>query len=209
VRITSPALPDQAISATISRISPFLEATSFSTLGEIDLENSDDRLRPGMFVDTEILYSSGVESTLMPASALWTDPRTGLRGAFVVVWSPPAGESATDSALSTTVHDASFRPLEAIAEGDGTVGVRGIDPGEWVVIVGQHLLSTAGTPVRVRATSWERVLDLQSRQREDLLRAFLDKQQRTARTQGAEPPSSAVYFVDPGRSRGQPSTTPH
>ena len=208
VRITAASLPDLAIPATLSRVSPFLAASSFSTSGEIDLETPDSRLRPGMFVDVEILYGSRDEATLVPAAALWTDPRTGLRGAFVVAWSPPAAESVADSSLSASVHAAAFRALEIVAQGQGVTGVRGIEPGEWVVTVGQHLLASSGTDVRVRATTWERVLDLQSRQREDLLRAFLDKQQRAARTRGVRPPTSAEYLSGstPATRNG---TTPH
>jgi hypothetical protein len=68
------------------------------------------------------------------------------------------------------------------------VGVTGIDPGDWVVVVGQHLVtgragtSTEGPPqARVRPISWDRLLELQGLQREDLLRQFMDKQQRIAK----------------------------
>ncbi len=40
--------------ATLSRISPFLAAGSFSTTGEIDVDNRDGRLLPGMFVTADI-----------------------------------------------------------------------------------------------------------------------------------------------------------
>jgi hypothetical protein len=165
-----------------------------------------------MFVDVEILHGTRDETTLVPTGALWTDPRTGLRGVFVVAWTQPASETAPDSQLTATAHDAAFRPLEIMAEGDGTAGVRDLAPGAWVVTVGQHMLSTRDTTAaRVRATTWERVLDLQSRQREDLLRAFLEKQQRAARTRGVEPPTSAEYLTrpaPPSTGAGRSGTTP-
>jgi hypothetical protein len=65
------------------------------------------------------------------------------------------------------------------------VGVSGIEPGSWIVVVGQHLLSgqrTEGGPrARVRPVTWERLLELQGLQREDYLRQFMEKQQRIAR----------------------------
>jgi hypothetical protein len=78
------------------------------------------------------------------------------------------------------------------------VGVSGIEPGSWIVVVGQHLLSSqdpqTGPPrARVRPISWERLIELQGLQREDLLRQFMEKQQRIAREareQGtSEPPA--------------------
>jgi hypothetical protein len=69
------------------------------------------------------------------------------------------------------------------------VAVDGVAPGSWVVTLGQHLVAAAATPqARARAVAWERVLELQSRQQEDLLAGFLEKQQRLARTLGAAPP---------------------
>jgi len=40
----------------------------------------------------------------------------------------------------------------------------------------------------VRPTTWERVLELQGLQREDLLEGFMEKQRRVARALGAEIP---------------------
>jgi hypothetical protein len=76
-----------------------------------------------------------------------------------------------------------FRPISVVAEGPQTVGVSGIDEGEWVVVVGQQLLAEQGdgTPeARIRVVAWERILELQQRHRDDLLQQFMDKQQRLA-----------------------------
>ena len=76
--------------------------------------------------------------------------------------------------------------MDVLAEGRHVAGVSGIDPDQWVIVVGQHLLSSqdpeAGPPrARVRPVSWERLIELQGLQREDLLRQFMEKQQRVAR----------------------------
>jgi hypothetical protein len=82
-----------------------------------------------------------------------------------------------------------FRTVDIVAEGPQTIGVRGIDPGAWVVVIGQHLLSVQagdGPPQgRVRAIAWDRILELQRLQRDDLLRDFMDRQQRLARQRAA------------------------
>lgn len=192
VRIGSPSFPG-TISATLSRVSPFLEEASFSTTGEIDVQQGGQgRLRPGMFVTVDVSYGESRQATLVPASALWEDPRTGIRGVYVA----QAGAGPPDQPRKIEL-----RQVEVLAEGRGLVGVTGIREGEWVVTVGQNLLAEDGAEsARVRPTTWDRVLQLQGLQREDLLRSFLDKQQRWARTRGAEPPSRDE-FLGKGRER--------
>jgi RND family efflux transporter MFP subunit len=191
VRLSSPAFGGEPIAARLSRVSPFLAADSFSTIGEIDVANPDGRLRPGMFVTVDVLYGETEEATLVPTSAVWDDPASGRRGLYVV----EVNGSAPGSELSEDERAVEFRPVEILAEGRGTAGVRGAEPGEWVVTVGQHLLASQDAEAaRVRSVTWERVLELQGLQKEDLLRGFLDKQHRLARDRGAEPPPSREFM---------------
>lgn len=184
VQLRGPALGDKAVRATLSRISPFLAAGSFSTTGEIDVDNPDARLLPGMFLTADIATGESHQATIVPTSALWEDPRTGLLGVYVV-------ERARGD--SPGPYPAKLRPVEVRAEGRARAGVSGIEAGQWVVTLGQHLLASAASPAaRVRTVTWERVLDLQSRQQEDLLAGFLEKQQRLARTIGAVPPPTSA-----------------
>ncbi|MGD2116292.1 MAG: efflux RND transporter periplasmic adaptor subunit [Acidobacteriota bacterium] len=197
--------PAEPIRAELSRISPFLEQGSFSTTGEIDVRNgagAADRLRPGKFVTVDVLYGQSERATLVPAAALWEDPRTGAEGIFVVEGQLPA--AATDDGNRAKLSEGwrteeprgvEFRPVEVLAEGRGMLGIRGAEAGEWVVTVGQHLLSTDSATdepltARVRPTTWESVLELQGLQREDLLHDFLDKQRRLARAIGVELPAT-------------------
>lgn len=204
VRIGSPALKERQVSATLTRISPFLEASSFSTVGEIDVANDVQgqagQLRPGMFVTVDVLYGQSAEATLVPSSAIWEDPRTGIHGIYVTA-APAEGSSPNE--ISAEPRRVQLRPVEVIAEGRAQVGVRGVQPGEWVVIVGQNLLSgKEGATARVRRTTWERVLRLQGLQREDLLEAYMDKQQRLARERGTEPPSSEEFLKSGAGKKG-------
>jgi HlyD family secretion protein len=72
--------------------------------------------------------------------------------------------------------------VDVVAEAAQTVGVEGVRPGEWVVVIGQHLLAAQddeGAPQgRPRVMSWERIMELQQLQREDLLEEFLERQRR-------------------------------
>jgi RND family efflux transporter MFP subunit len=221
VRITSSALPGRAIEATLSRISPFLSAGSFSTTGEIDVPpaagpGADDRgLRPGMFVTVDVLYGESERATLVPVAALWEDPRSGVRGVYVLTAPPPGLEetppASPPGAPSEDAYPVELRLVEVLAEGRGAAGVAGIEAGEWVVTAGQHLLAAAGdgeggggTTARIRPTTWQRVEELQALQREDLLTSFLDRQQRIARSRGAEPPSNEE-FLQGGTEAAEPA----
>jgi hypothetical protein len=122
---------------------------------------------------------------------------------FVVDDSTGLSEPA---APSTTIPDRPrtvvMRPVEVLAEGRSRAGLRGVEAGEWVVTLGQHLVyrsleagSETQARARVRPTSWDRVLGLQQLQREDLLEGFLAKQRALARVLGPELPAS-IEAVD-------------
>lgn len=189
-----------AIEATVSRISPFLSEDSFSTVAEIDVDNSGGRLRPGMFVTVDVLYGQTEEATLVPSSALWEDPQDGERRIFVVTADLPDSPEETPQAVEMR------EDVEVLAEGRGTVGLRGVEPGERVVTIGQHLISQEeGATVRVRVADWQAVQELQSLQREDLLANHMAKQRRLAREIGAEPPSNEDYMSLPVTSGSDPA----
>lgn len=188
VELTAESLPDTVITAEVSRISPFLETGSFSAEAEIDVENAGGLLRPGMFVTVDVFYGESQQATLLPKSALYEDPTTGQSG----VYTAPSLGSETDvpeptgdgSAPLTQPTPTQFQTVEVLAEGSQLIGVQGVERDAWVVVVGQHLLSggeSGPTDARVRPVAWSRIVDLQRLQRQDLLRQFMDKQQRLAR----------------------------
>lgn len=171
----------QIIEAELSRISPFLNNVTRSTEGEIDVRNDTDRLRPGMFVPVDILYGESQQATIVPTSAIYTDPSTGEDGVFVASALgseiEPAEQVDPDNPPPLTeATDIQFKPVDVIAEGRMELGVEGIDPGSWIVTVGQDLLSGGRGKARVRTSSWNRIMALQGLQRQDLLESVLDKQ---------------------------------
>lgn len=208
--VRSSALGAEAVDAQLSRISPFLSEESFSTVGEIDIDNEDGRLQPGMFVTVDVLYGETETATLVPRSALWKDPATGLPGVYRIdgYGSSVQADAAREVDLTDETWPVTFVPVEVRAEGRESLGINGIEPGAWVVTFGQNLFSnTAGAEetlqARVRPVLWERVLGLQSLQRESLLEGFLDKQQRMARELGARPPSNEEYMRRADESKNQ------
>jgi RND family efflux transporter MFP subunit len=192
----------EPIEATLSRVSPFLAESTFSTTGEIDVLDAGERLRPGMFVNVDVLYGASDGATLVPASALWEDPQSGRHGVYVARLPgsvrEPQGKSGNE--LLREAHPVEFRAVEVVADGRDQVGVRGVRPGEWVVTVGQSLLHAASAEqARVRPLRWERVLQLQRVQKEDLLRGFLEEQQKVARERGAAPPTVEEFVTAAGQ----------
>jgi RND family efflux transporter MFP subunit len=200
VEIEARELEQEPLRAEISRISPFLETESFSTTAEIDLPSGAEGLRPGMFVTVRVLYGASDRATLVPASAIWEDPLTGDLIVFVVEDATGLTEPAAHGdEIPEQPRRLLMRPVEVLGEGRGTVGVRGVAEGEWVVTLGQHLLhesleatDSEVVEARVRPTTWAHVLELAGLQREDLLEQFLAKQRVVARSLGAELPESTA-----------------
>ncbi|MDR8393707.1 efflux RND transporter periplasmic adaptor subunit [Aliifodinibius sp. S!AR15-10] len=187
--ILAPEKDGQArvIQAELSRISPFLNPVARSTEAEIDVNNEDGILRPGMFVPVDILYGESQQATLLPTSALYTDPTTGEEGVYVATSlgsEVQPVEQTSDSSGNppplTEPTDVQFRTIDVVARGRMELGVTGIKSGEWIVTVGQHLLSSGRQQARVRTSSWERILTLQGYQRQDLLQNVLDAQQQNS-----------------------------
>lgn len=201
--IRSESLADTVLTAEVSRVSPFIEPGSFSAGAEIDVDNPDGLLLPGMFVTVDILYGESEEATLVPKSAVYEDPGTGALGVYVApslgLETQPILPEDGERAPFTAPTPSEFQRVDVLAEGRHVAGVSGIEPDTWVIVVGQHLLSSqdpeAGDPqARVRPITWERLIELQGLQREDLLRQFMEKQRRVAqaRLDSAEAASEAA-----------------
>ena len=199
VELSVTSRPDTVIIAEVSRISPFLEEGSFSAEAEIDVPNGGELLRPGMFVTADVFYGESQQATLLPRSALYENPDTGVEGVYVAtslgLETQPAEPGEDGTGEMTTATPMRFQPVEVLAEGGQLVGLSGVDQDAWVVVVGQHLLSNqaedGAAEARVRPVTWERIAELQSLQRQDLLRQFMEKQQRLARQQRADSVATA------------------
>ncbi len=187
VEIRASSLPDTLIEAQVSRISPFLEQGSFTGRVEIDVSNHSGLLLPGMFVTVDILHGQTAATTIVPKSSLYDHPGTGQRGVYVVDTGGAEVQLVESDSVGqlTSPMEATFREARIGVEGRQLVGLENVEPGQWVVVVGQHLLAdrAAEGPIetRIRPVGWERVVDLQRLQRQDLVRQFMQRQQRMAR----------------------------
>src|SRR5690606_31056918 len=175
VNITSTSWADKTLSSTITRISPFLDSNTMRTQAFVELGNQQNLLRPGMFVTVDILYGQSDESVIVPNSALYRHPRTGLEGVYVVA---PSGEGnalagnqqqAEGVGIIAPPSPVSFVPVQIVATGRMASGVRGINEGDMVVTVGQQLLQGGSEQVRPRLLPWDHMMHLQELQTEDMI----------------------------------------
>ncbi|MDD2997728.1 MAG: efflux RND transporter periplasmic adaptor subunit [Candidatus Riflebacteria bacterium] len=64
------AMPGEIYQATVSRITPMLDETSRQARIELELQNKNYSLKPGMFIKATIIYEVHNSTTIAPAGAL-------------------------------------------------------------------------------------------------------------------------------------------
>ncbi|MEJ2055187.1 MAG: efflux RND transporter periplasmic adaptor subunit [Calditrichaceae bacterium] len=185
--IAADYLSSGVLEAPLSRISPFLNPVTHSTEAEIDLSNSGGRLKPGMFVTVDIYYGESEQATLIPLSALYDNPNTGVTGVYVSKDSvslnrePVGGSNTSQSVALSTPVEFDFVEVDVVARGRMEAGVSGIEPGSWVVTLGQNLIGSASGEAKVRTVNWDWVENLQNLSTQDLLEDIMEKQQEAVK----------------------------
>jgi RND family efflux transporter MFP subunit len=81
VALTSGAFPGRDFQGRVSRIAPLLKETSREARVEIDVDNADGVLKPGMFVNARIEFANKADATIVPTSSLVN--RGSLQGLFL------------------------------------------------------------------------------------------------------------------------------
>ena len=82
VTIATDAFPGLSFPGQVARVAPVFNQASRQARVELELPNTDQRLKPGMFVYAEVLLDQVPNATTVPFSALAT--RGGQTGLFVV-----------------------------------------------------------------------------------------------------------------------------
>lgn len=181
--IISDILTSGAVDAPLIRISPFLHPVTHTTIGEIDLDNLDESLKPGMFVTVDIYYGESEYATLIPLSALYENPSTGETGVYVSYDSlglkrEPVSHNDSDKSMALTDPvPFTFIPVDVVARGRMEAGIRGVEAGDWVITLGQNLIGGNTGNARVHKVNWNWVEQLQHLQSQDLLKDVMEKQQ--------------------------------
>jgi RND family efflux transporter MFP subunit len=79
---TTDAAPGTQFNAVVRQLNPALDAKSRTLMAEARMISSDSRLRPGMFVQVELVLSKGNEALFVPKQAIYSV--AGLTKMFVV-----------------------------------------------------------------------------------------------------------------------------
>ncbi|WP_083264352.1 efflux RND transporter periplasmic adaptor subunit [Pseudohongiella acticola] len=171
VNLYSENWPGTMLDADISRISPFLDPETLRTEAYIDMANPDNLMRPGMFVNVDVLYGETEQAVLIPNSAIYRHPRTGVEGVYVM--NAPGEElrpvADVDGAPAVSPPmPVSFVAIDVIAAGRMASGVRGVNEGQWVITVGQNMLVGAISEARARLMPWDRIMEMQRMQSRDI-----------------------------------------
>jgi RND family efflux transporter MFP subunit len=131
--LTCDAFADRQFAGRVSRVAPQLKEASRQASVEIEIENSDGLLKPGMFVRAEIALARHDDATVVPLAALVK--RNGQTGVF-----------------SADLHTrtARFVPVTTGIAGAGRVEIVRPDLAGHVVTLGHHLLED-GAAIRLPA----------------------------------------------------------
>jgi RND family efflux transporter MFP subunit len=122
--ITSSAFPGKTFLGRVVRIAPLLKETSRQARVEIEIQNPEGLLKPGMFITTMIEFSRREETTVVPFSALVN--RNSQQGVFLA---------------DIENKKAHFQPVQVgIIEGARAEIIEPTMISGYVVTLGQHLL---------------------------------------------------------------------
>ena len=129
--ITSTAFPGTAFSGQVARIAPLLKETSREARVEIEIQNPESLLKPGMFINTQIEFANREETTVIPLSALTN--RNGQQGVFLA---------------DIENKKAYFKPVKVgITQGERAEILEPSPLSGFVVTLGHHLLEDGGNIV--------------------------------------------------------------
>jgi RND family efflux transporter MFP subunit len=136
VVLTSGAFPGTEFGGRVARIAPLLKETSREARIEVEVENPNGVLKPGMFVNARIEFANRAEAMIVPFSAVVT--RGGRQGIFLA---------------DLENKKACYVPVTlGIVEGERAEILEPVMASGFVVTLGHHLLED-GTPITLPANA--------------------------------------------------------
>lgn len=128
-RIKVDAFPDRYFTGRVYRVSPVVDSRSRSTVVEVLLDNSDGRLKSGMFAEVRIVVASRGAAVSVPSGAVTRE--NGEAWVFV-----PAGDTARRVPVKTGISTADFTQVSGVKEGDDVVtfGLYGLKDGSKIKV---------------------------------------------------------------------------
>lgn len=125
------ALPDKVYHARVKRIAPMLDEVSRQARIELNLNNSNFELKPGLFITAKIIYGTHTNTTVVPIEALVM--RNEHEGVFLI-----------DEAKKV----AKFVPVKTGYKNPTQIEIVSPEISGRVVTLGQHLLED-GMAIRI------------------------------------------------------------
>lgn len=144
VAVSTDAYPDQSFEGRITAVDTDIDTSTRNVRVQATLDNSDGRLRPGMFVEIALLLDRSETVLVIPATAVLHAPYGD--SLFVV----EEGEEADANGNKPLVAQQKFVRLGA-RQGDFVVVTEGLQAGEQVISTGAFKLRP-GMPVVIDNT---------------------------------------------------------
>lgn len=129
VTVNSSAFPGKAFAGRVARVAPLLKETSRQARIEVEIENEEGLLKPGMFINAEIEFARHENTRIVPFSSLVS--RGNQQGVFLA------------DIENRVAHFTPVRP--GIIEGERAEIVEPADISGFVVTLGHHLLQDGMT----------------------------------------------------------------
>ncbi len=142
IALRTDAFPDRSWRGQVARVAPVFQEGSRQARVEVDVENPELLLKPGMFVQAEALLGRVEQATIVPTAAL--AERGGRDVVFVVTAGKPAKRGdGQPSAATATVR---MVPVEIGIRTDTHAQITSEGVAGHVVTLGQQLLKD-GSPI--------------------------------------------------------------
>lgn len=141
VTVVADAFPDQPFTGTVTSINPEIDAATRNVRIQATLNDTDGRLRPGMFVTVDTFVDRSRKVLLIPSTAVLHAPFGS--SVFIIEAgegpeSDPDTAPATDGAKPLVVRQQFVRLGEQ--RGDYVAAIEGVEPGETIVATGTFKL---------------------------------------------------------------------
>jgi len=124
------AFPDRKFNGKVYRVSPVVDARSRNTVVEVLVDNSDARLKSGMFAEVRLIVASRGAALSVPTGAVVTQEG----GEFVFV--PASGGLAARVPVKTGIRTNEYVQISGIKEGADviTFGLYGLKDGSKIKV---------------------------------------------------------------------------
>jgi membrane fusion protein (multidrug efflux system) len=129
-RIKVDAFPDRYFSGKVYRVSPVVDSRSRSSMVEVLVDNSDARLKSGMFAEARLIVASRGAALSVPAGAVVSEDGAEF------VFTPGPGGTAVKLPVKTGIRTTEYTQVSGLKEGADVVtfGLYGLKDGSKIKV---------------------------------------------------------------------------